>query len=244
MKKIFLLFAFVLGSISSQAQIIKVYENDSLVNTYANRSDKSYKVVVSRFGDGKVHELVDLGLSVKWATCNIGAETPYEEGSKFAWGETSTKGTYNALTYEYCNCPENLSYCTNGNHYTKYNDTDKKTVLELTDDAASVNWGYVYRMPTQKEFQELLDSCNWTWDSTHKGYTVTSKKNSNSIFLPAWSNYITGYEGIYWSRDLKSSSIPYAYYLEIANSEHHSNVKTVGNFKRTEGYSIRPVAEP
>lgn len=65
MKKILLFFAFVLGCISSQAQIIKVYENGTLVNAYANRSDKSYKVVVSRLGDGKVHELVDLGLSVK-----------------------------------------------------------------------------------------------------------------------------------------------------------------------------------
>lgn len=158
-------------------------------------------------------------------------------------GEKPPRRAPNASTYEYCNCPENKTTCTDGSHYTKYNSTDNKTVLELTDDAASVNWGYVYRMPTQKEFKELLDSCSWTWDSTHKGYTVTSKKNSNSIFLPARSSYNTGNEGRYWTCDLQSSSIPYAYYLKIANNT-NTQTKTVNNVKCTEGYSVRPVAEP
>lgn len=84
-------------------------------------------------------DLVDLGLSVKWATCNVGANTPEEYGDYFAWGETRPKDYYNWGTYKYCNGYYNTmtKYCTN----SSYGKVDNKTTLELEDDAAYINWG-------------------------------------------------------------------------------------------------------
>ncbi|MBR3609326.1 MAG: hypothetical protein IKL50_05525, partial [Bacteroidales bacterium] len=86
---------------------------------------------------------VDLGLSVKWATCNVGATTPEEYGYYFAWGETTPKTTYYWSAYKYCNGTDDsmTKYCTN----SKYGIVDNKTTLELTDDAAHVNWGGSWR---------------------------------------------------------------------------------------------------
>ncbi len=235
MKKIFFLLAFVLGCVSSQAQVIKVYENGLLVNTYTN-GDKSYKVVVSKSlyfpGDGKTHEMVDLGLSVKWATCNVGAESADDAGDYFAWGETSAKSDYSWDTYKYGTSEDNI---------TKYNSTDGKTILKPEDDAATVNWGTGYRMPTQEEFQELINNCTWIWDSTHKGYLVAGS-NGNSIFLPA-SGYrygsilgSQGSGGYYWSSTLYASSRDIAYVLFCRNVSH--------NYSRINGFPVRPVAEP
>ena len=152
---------------------------------------------------------VDLGLSVKWATCNVGASTPEDYGDYFAWGETSTKSTYGWSTYKYCNG----SY----NTLTKYNNSssygtmvDNKTQLDLSDDAARANWGGSWRMPTDAEMTELRKQCTWTWTTQNgvNGYKVTSKSNGNSIFLPAASYYRfglvdnVGHGGYYWSSSL------------------------------------------
>ena len=133
------------------------------------------------------HEYVDLGLSVKWATCNVGATTSEEYGDYFAWGETEPKDYYDWYNYKYCNGAYNTitKYC-----ISSYNGkVDNKTTLELTDDVAHVNWGGKWRMPTTEEQDELksTSNCTWTWTTQNgvKGYKVTSKKNGNSIFLPA-----------------------------------------------------------
>ncbi len=112
---------------------------------------------------------VDLGLSVKWATCNVGANRPGDYGNYYAWGETTTKTEYtesNSKTYRLHmkDIGGNLSY-----------------------DAATANWGGEWRMPSADEAQELLGYCSWTWSSKdgYNGYQVTSKKNGKSIFLPA-----------------------------------------------------------
>ncbi len=249
MKKIFFLIAIALGCVfSAQAQVIKVYNNGTLVNTYTNGGDNNYKVVVSKGnyfpGDGKTHEVVDLGLSVKWATCNVGAETADDAGDFFSWGETSPKDIYDSTTDKYCSCPDGDSYCTNASHYTKYNSTDGKTVLDPEDDAATVNWGSGFRMPTQEEFQELLDKCTWTWDSSHKGYLVASS-NGNSIFLPAsgyrYGSYLDGQGsfGCYWSSTLISYYRLYAYGLYFYGCNHD-----VVDGRRYYGFPVRPVAEP
>ena len=109
------------------------------------------------------HEYVDLGLSVKWATCNIGASKPEDCGDYFAWGEDETKPKY---------YPSNN---TTENSYFKFRDAARK------------KWSGTWRMPTANEFQELIDNCEWTWTTQGvlDGYKVTSKKNGNSIFLPA-----------------------------------------------------------
>ena len=160
------------------------------------------------------HEWIDLGLpsGIKWATCNVGADTPEGYGDYFAWGETEPKTTYNWSTYIYCNG----SYDTMTKYCTKlsYGIVDNKTTLELVDDAAHVNWGGNWRMPTRDEYAELCDTsnCTWTWTTQNgvNGYKVTSKKNGNSIFLPAAGlrddDYLNnvGSSGYYLSSSLRS----------------------------------------
>lgn len=148
------------------------------------------------------HEFVDLGLSVKWATCNVGAHFPYEYGSYFAWGETTTK--------------------------PKYTEENSKTINKNIDDfsgnpeydAAAYNWGGNCRMPTRAECEELDNRCEWTWTTYggKKGYKV-SGPNGNSIFLPAAGAragstlYDAGMCCYYWSSSPYEEEINRAYYL-------------------------------
>ena len=154
------------------------------------------------------YEYVDLGLSVKWATCNVGATEPEEYGYYFAWGETKPKYNYHYYwdTYKLCNGKEYS--LTKYNNSRNYGTIDNKTVLEAADDAATANWGGSWRMPTDVELTELCEQCTWTWTTQNgvKGFNVTSKSNGNSIFLPA-AGYCFGtsfdYVGkqvFYWSR--------------------------------------------
>ena len=157
------------------------------------------------------HEWVDLGLSVKWATMNVGATSPGDYGSYFAWGETKPKSYYNWSTYKWCKGSYDTmtKYCTR----SEYGTVDNKTVLDLADDAARANWGGSWRMPTLNEIKELEEKCTcaWTMQNGVKGYKVTSKKNGNSIFLPAagdrWNDdlYNAGSDGHYWSSTLSPS---------------------------------------
>lgn len=132
------------------------------------------------------HEYVDLGLpsGTLWATMNIGANSPEEYGDYFAWGETEPKENYDWSTYKWCNGSENTmtKYCT----YGYYGAVDGKTELEPEDDAASVNWGASWRMPTVEQLQELIDNCTWTSMQQNgvNGRLVTGP-NGNTIFLPA-----------------------------------------------------------
>lgn len=155
----------------------------------------------------KGHAYVDLGLSVKWATCNVGASKPEDYGDYFAWGETKPKSDYSRSTYKWRKGDDNLTkYCTDGNYGT----VDNRTQLALSDDAARANWGGSWRMPTSDETIELMDMCIWDWITQNgvKGYKVTSKVNGNSIFLPATgyfyssSLYYPGSTGFYWSSSL------------------------------------------
>ncbi|MGM9817463.1 MAG: hypothetical protein ACI30B_00580 [Paludibacteraceae bacterium] len=128
-------------------------------------------------------ESVDLGLSVKWATCNVGASRPEEYGNYYAWGEVEPKDVYDWSTYKWCNGAYNMTkYCTDSN----YGIIDNKTVLEKEDDAAAVNMGGSWRMPTKAEQDELLTECTWTRTTLNEvgGIEITSKINGNSIFWP------------------------------------------------------------
>ncbi|MCQ2242625.1 MAG: BACON domain-containing protein [Bacteroidaceae bacterium] len=169
--------------------------------------------------DGNGHEYVDLGLSVKWATCNIGASKPEDYGSYFAWGETSPKSYFDWSTYTLCKGSSSTmtKYCNESISGT----VDNKTTLEPADDAAYKNWGGSWRMPTKAEQDELRTQCTWTWTSQSgvNGYKVTSKSNGNSIFLPAagcrygGDLYDVGSYGSYWSSSLSESYSDSAYYL-------------------------------
>ncbi|MCQ2071721.1 MAG: Ig-like domain-containing protein [Bacteroidaceae bacterium] len=192
---------------------------------------------------------VDLGLSVKWATCNVGATKPEEYGDYFAWGETSPKANYSFSTYKYCKGSYDTmtKYCDSSSFGT----VDYKTVLDLSDDAAHVNWGGSWRMPTDAEFNELLNSsnCTWTWTTMNgvNGYKVVSKKSGyagNWIFLPAAGCRDdadlrnVGSDGGYWSSSLYWSYNCYAYGLGI-----NSGGSYTGNGYRCRGLSVRPVCK-
>ena len=172
------------------------------------------------------HEWVDLGLSVKWATCNVGAEKPEDYGDYFAWGETQPKENYDWTTYKYCKGTDKTmtKYCTNSSYgsYGYNGFTDNKTVLDPEDDAATVNWGGAWRMPTDAEMTELVEQCTWTWTTQNgvNGHKIVGP-NGNSIFLSAasfkygTSHDLVGLLGTYWSSSLYITYSPYAFYLEF-----------------------------
>ena len=185
-------------------------------------------------------EAVDLGVSVKWATCNLGATKPEEYGNYYAWGETTTKSTYSWSTYKYGSDYNALTkYCTDSDYGT----VDNKTILEAADDAAAQNWGSNWRMPTIDEWEELREKCTWTWTTKNSvnGYEVKAT-NGNSIFLPAAGcRYVVeplsaGSYGYYWSGSL------YTYYPDYAQSVsfYSGNHNTIYNY-RNYGRSVRPV---
>ena len=187
------------------------------------------------------HEYVDLGLSVKWATCNVGATKPEETGYFFAWGETKPKAKYNWDTYKWCEGSDDTQtkYCTD----SYYGIVDNKTILELSDDAANVNWGGDWRMPTKQEQDELRNECTWDWTTKNgvNGYTVTGP-NGNSIFLPEASCrdhsdfYGAGYNGYYWSSSLDTIYSSNASYLSF-----DSYYVARSSFPSFRGQSVRPV---
>lgn len=146
---------------------------------------------------------VDLGLSVLWASSNIGASSPEGYGNYLAWGAVNPdpRGIYSWDTYKWYDFSRGR---------TKYIQSDNKTRLEPTDDVAQVRYGDGWRMPTKEEFLELKDKCTWSWTKRNgvNGYEVTGP-NGNSIFLPAagykggHSTLQEGSYGAYWSSDIK-----------------------------------------
>ena len=189
-------------------------------------------------------DAVDLGTSVKWAVRNVGATMPEDFGSHFAWGETAPKSNYSIDGYKWAKGSEYS--------FTKYNTlssrgvVDNKCILVPEDDAAHVNWGGAWRMPTQNEFQELMDNCIWTWTAQgdQVGYMVSNKQNGNSIFLPAagYRNYSRiDYDnevGMYMSSSL-STDEPY-YFIRVRMSS--SLVKLSGALREF-GFTVRPVMD-
>lgn len=189
------------------------------------------------------YNAVDLGLpsGTLWADRNVGADSPEDYGDYFAWGETEPKSTYNLSNYKWCrgSFDTMTKYCTKSSTGT----VDNKTVLDLEDDAAYVNMGTEWRMPTIDERKELYIKCTWTWTTQNgtKGYRVTGP-NGKSIFLPAAgfrsdSNLIgAGSDGCYWTSSLLES-YPYSAWLLEFNSLRRT---TGGNF-RYNGHTVRAV---
>ncbi len=165
---------------------------------------------------------VDLGLSVKWASCNLGAAAPQEYGNYYAWGDTEagSGGSWEAYKWSAANNEQHLTkYVFEGSAYgIQVSDMyghegflDHKSVLEKEDDAASMALGDNWRMPTHDEWEELCESCTWTWttlDGT-EGYKVTGS-NGNSIFLPKTSTDQYS-DDCYWSSSLVTDTCYQAY---------------------------------
>ena len=173
------------------------------------------------------YEYVDLGLpsGLKWATCNVGASSPSDYGSYFAWGETFTKGEYtdsNCRTYDrtFGDISGNVEY-----------------------DAARANWGGSWRLPTKAEYEELLNNCQWTFITigNHNGYKVIGP-NGNYIFLPSAGyrngalRHNSGSGGGYWSSTPYDSKDSYVLYFS-------SGSRGVDWNYRSDGQSVRAVTE-
>lgn len=202
--------------------------------TLQKEQPKPKVVVNTDRGTLNGHEWVDLGLSVRWATCNVGASSPSDYGNYYAWGETTTKSSYtedNSRTYEkiWGDISGNPSY-----------------------DAATANWGNGWRMPTKAEFEELINRCTWQWTTQggQRGCKVTGP-NGNSIFLPAagWRDDTSlgiavdaladGKGGNYRSSTPYESSSQSAYYLVFNSSGFHNT----GCYFSYLGLSVRPITD-
>ena len=157
--------------------------------------------------DGNHPHMIDLGLpsGTKWACCNVGANSPSERGDHFAWGETTPKSYFRLNNYKwYANGDDHniLKYCCNSDYGT----VDNRPELKLEDDAAYVNWGPQWHMPSRDQSVELLDNCTSEWTTVNgmSGYLFKSKISNSAVFFPALGYYtmkgVIGLEtdGVYW----------------------------------------------
>ena len=186
------------------------------------------ELTLSSSGTHAGHEYVDMGLSVKWATCNVGASSPTGYGNYYAWGETSSKSSYDE---DNCKTYDSMSDIRGNSSY----------------DAARANWGGNWRLPTMAEFNELVNNCDYKWTTQNgvAGIRFTSKKNGNSIFFPAagWrygtSTDRAGEYGYYWSSTPYESITLHAYdlYFDSGGSAY------TGWYGRCLGHPVRPVVE-
>ena len=202
---------------------VRAYATNSKGTSYGSR--KSFTTNAQING----HDFVDLGLSsgVKWATCNVGANSSSEYGKYYAWGEIAPKTSYdagNSVTYG-----QQIGDISGNPQY----------------DAARANWGGTWRMPTKVEFEELINNCTWTWTSEggYNGYRVTGP-NGNSIFLPA-AGYRSGTSltnagsyGYCWSSTPGEGNTRNAYGLYFYSDLHDTNWD-----HRNIGQSVRPVSD-
>ena len=184
---------------------------------------------LSSTGTHAGHEYVDMGLSVKWATCNVGASSPTGYGNYYAWGETSTKSEY----YEFnCKMWERSMSDIRGN--SSY-------------DAARANWGGSWCLPTKAECDELVSNCEYQWTTQNgvAGMLFTSKRNGNSIFFPAagWYDVTSTYGasecGYYWSSTSYEGDTQGAFGLYFGSGDSADS----GWISRYRGHPVRPVLE-
>ncbi len=213
----------ITGLTDGTTYYVRAYATNSKGTAYGE--EKNFTTVSLING----HEWVDLGLpsGLKWATSNVEHNYPATYSNFYAWGETTTKASYdqsNSVTYnqEISDFSGNATY-----------------------DAARANWGSTWRMPTKTEMEELKNNCTWTWttQSGINGMRVTGP-NGNSIFLPAMGKFdgssqfgTTGY-GYYWSSTPDESDTYGAYYLYFDSGRH-----TVYCLDRYYGYTVRPVSD-
>ena len=239
MKKSILLFFMLLWAGFSSAQSLKGDVNGDGVVNVADVTE-----IVGIILNGGDDRAVDLGLSVRWASYNVGASAPEEAGGYYAWGETEEKDDYSWSTYKYCrgSSVTMTKYCADWNSGS----IDNKTVLEPDDDVAHVKWGGAWRMPTKAEQDELRTKCTWVLETLNNvaGYRVTGP-NGKSIFLPLAGCRInasyssTGAKGQYWSSSLSDYAGCYAFSWNLYNSNYYD----WSNDVRYYGFTVRAVCE-
>lgn len=247
------------------------FETATEIGTF-NYTEKAVTVARSKFGkkaeidsystfDAKKY--VDLGLSVNWATCNLGATSPKEFGGYYQWAgleDVTSISIY--LDYSYVPYHTGSDYdigwtkyipSKNSSYWSGSGSPDNKTILDLEDDAAHVFLGADWRMPTIAEWEELKDNCTWTWTENYNdtgvaGQIVTSKKTGytdKSIFLPA-TGYrandqykYAGSEGFYWSSSLYTHWPSSAYHMHF--DKYFDSERGFAYYGRFYGLSMRPV---
>ena len=204
------------------------------------------------------HEYVDLGLpsGTLWATCNVGANSPEEYGDYFAWGETQPKDVYDWSTYQYCNGSISTltKYCNNPD--CGYNGfTDNLTTLLPEDDAAAVNWGGDWHMPSNDNWEELYENTTHIWTTWNgvKGRLFTAS-NGNSLFLPAAGYYegsslnLVGCDGNYQPTSFKPNDPNCAYRFDFGSDPGHCyiyyGVRSRGNSVRAVRSGVTPPTPP
>lgn len=241
----FIILSFIVAQ-SIQAQKIVLHLEG---NRKAEYSVEQLDSITFEEDDIKGHEWVDLGLpsGTLWATCNVGANTPEEFGDYFAWGETKPKEIYSWATYIHCNGSENTitKYCTDSkNGYNGITDNIKDLLPE--DDAATVNWGSGWQIPSDVQRDELIHYTTHTWITQNgvMGMIFTSTINGKRVFFPAAgvrNNSSLDDEstyGHYWTRTLGHGVDPKARRMYFNSTQ----LDTGGNYRyRFYGESIRPV---
>ena len=182
---------------------------------------------------------VDIGLSVKWANANLGAEAPEGYGDSYAWGETQTKEVFSFASYHWYHLDgDNAPFLTKYNNSSYYGTVDNKVVLDAADDVAHVQLGGKWRMPTKREVEELISTQindNYRWQlkfvNGQYGWMITYLVNKNAIFIPYGGKYI-------WSSSLDEEGPLSAYYVIFSESN------IIGTYdERFRGHKVRPVSE-
>ena len=211
----FVLSLLMVPSLISNAQ--EYLRGDVNIDGHVSISDVTCLIdylLKGSWPDAGDYECVDLGLpsGTLWATCNVGASSPEEFGNYFAWGETVPKDEFTYENYKWWFFDENgYRYISKYNTKSDFGPVDNKTELEPEDDAACVNWGTSWRMPSLDQVVELVNTCTWQWTQRNgvNGHLLTGP-NGNSMFLPAAGyrdgsslEYVGTY-GNYWSRSLYS----------------------------------------
>ena len=199
--------------------------------------------------DNNHPHMIDLGLpsGIKWACCNIGAKSPTEYGNYYAWGETQPKNVYDWSTYKWGKYRKFTKYCTNSDNGLN-GFVDNKSELDLADDAAYINWGSGWRMPSDEQMKELQDYCTieWTTVSGVGGLLFKSNRNNASMFFPAAgfrdesSLYNDGSCGYYYSCTLGAIDPSGNYRLYFYSDYGHWNSWDFRYF----GCSVRAVHVP
>ena len=270
-----------LKQIFSAVTGIVIPDYESLLQSIKNTIEEIKNDIPTELGRINGHLYVEMGDGLKWATCNIGASKPQEYGYFFAWGETDAKQTYSWETYQFAasgtmesiykyTIPDGKNNCA---WYDSNNNFigDNLTQLVIADDAAYVNWGGTWRMPTVEEWRALLNKDNFTWTYVENykgegiaGMMVTSKiegYKGNSIFLPGagYRDYRDNQwnvgQGYYWSSSLYLYTDPItgeslsntfqAYCVGFWRILVGSSIRPMDGFRRDRnyGHSIRAVSE-
>ena len=231
------------------ANLVKAVEdgNKSEADALAEIAKKIEALKAAGGSTTVVKDCVDLGLpsGLMWRKYNVGANSEYEKGNYYAWGETVTKQKYDITTYKWGELIGETTY------YTKYNETDKLTLLQPEDDAATANLGENYRTPTKEDWQELVEECTW-WVATKKNkynntvidYWKVVGPNGNFIILPSTGSY----EGDEWYDETSAyqsasriEGSPLATIIKWRNNDKYTLPSWTRTAEHEYGYPVRPV---